>query len=254
MMNKLLERLTKIVDNTSLKILWDFELDKYTLMKIKKFEFINPYLLSLEDDNDIDNREIKYSRYIPLLTSLYHDINNFTLENEYIDKNIFIEILFKKNISSIDLKNTPLYKVNYHMYQKLIDLFILKNTNYIRKDLININHIFTILLLLPFPLINNEQINDIKIKNENKLISKNFLNENDFKNIEFWFEGNNILKNDDDEDNNLILIKNFFGLLFNKNGIINLKEFLDIISLNIIVDNNKNFDKNKIHLYKDLLF
>ena len=254
MMNKLLERLSKIVDNASLKIIWDFELDKYTLMKIKKFEFMEPYMSFLEDDNEIDNREIYYSRYIPILTSLYHDISNFTLENEFIDKNTFIEVLLKKNISSIDLKNTPLYKLNYHLYQKLIDLMVIKNGNYIRKDLININHFFTILLLLPFPIINDESIKDIKEKNESKLISKNFLDENDFKNIEFWFEGNNILKNDDDEDINLNNIKKFLCLIFSKNGIINLQEFLEIISLKIITDNNEDFDKNKIKLYKDMFF
>ena len=96
MMNKLLERLSKIVDNPTLKIIWDFELDKFSLMKIKKFEFPDPYNLFLEDDNEIDNKEIKYGKYIPLLISLYNDINNFSLQNEFIDKSVFIDILYKK--------------------------------------------------------------------------------------------------------------------------------------------------------------
>ena len=56
--------------------------------------------------------------------------------------------MFKKNISSIELKNTPIYKVNFHMYQKIIDLMTVQNKKFLRKDLININHFFTILLLL----------------------------------------------------------------------------------------------------------
>ena len=257
MMNKLLERLSKIVDNTSLKIIWDFELDKYTLMKTKKFEFSEVYQTFLEDDNEIDNREIKYGKYIPILISLFNDINNFSLQNEFIDKSVLIDILFKKDISSIELKNTPIYKFNFHMYQKWIDLMVIKNTKYIRKDLININHMFTILLLLPFPVIKDKDIENIKDKVKDKLISKCYLKDNDFKEIDFWFEKNNILKNDDEDDNgnnNLNLIKNFLTLLYNKNGKINIEEFLNVVSLNILVENNENFDKNKIKNYKDLFF
>ena len=257
MMNKLLERLSKIVDNTNLKIVWDFELDKYTLMKTKKFEFPEPYNSFLEDDNENDNREIKYGKYIPILISLYNDINNFSLQNEVIDKNVLIEILFKKDIAAIELKNTPIYKVNFHMYQKLIDLMIIKNKNYIRKDLLNINHIFAILLLLPFPIINDKNIEDLKNKAQDKLISKCYLKENDFKDLELWFERNKILKNDDEDDygsNNLNLIKNFLCLLFNKNGNINFEDFLNVVSLNILVENNEAFEKNKYKFYKDLFF
>ena len=257
MMNKLLERLSKIVDNTNLKIIWDFELDKYTLMKTKKFEFPEPYNSFLEDDNEIDNREIKYGKYIPILISLYNDINNFTLQNEFIDKNVLIEILFKKDIAAIELKNTPIYKVNFHMYQKMIDLMIIKNKNYIRKDLLNINHIFTILLLLPFSIINEKNIVDLKNKAKDKLISKCYLKENDFKELELWFERNKILKNDDEDDygsNNVNLIKNFLCLLFNKDGNINFEDFLNVVSLNILKENNESFEKNKYKFYKDLFF
>ena len=257
MMNKLLERLSKIVDNTNLKIIWDFELDKYTLMKTKKFEFPEPYNSFLEDDNEIDNREIKYGKYIPILISLYNDINNFTLQNEFIDKNVLIEILFKKDIAAIELKNTPIYKVNFHMYQKMIDLMIIKNKNYIRKDLLNINHIFTILLLLPFSIINEKNIVDLKNKAKDKLISKCYLKENDFKELELWFERNKILKNDDEDDygsNNVNLIKNFLCLLFNKDGNINFEDFLNVVSLNILEENNESFEKNKYKFYKDLFF
>ena len=258
MMNKLLERLGKIVDNTSLKILWDFELDKYTLMKIKKFEFIDSYTSFLDDDNENENREIKYGKYIPILISLYNDINNFSLQNEFIDKNVLIEILFKKNISSIELKNTPIYKVNFHMYQKIIDLMTIQKNNFLRKDLININHIFTFLLLLPFPIVKENEIENIKNKFKDKLISKIYLKENDFKEINLWFEKNKILKNDDDDDNNgnnsLNMIKTFLCLLFNKNGNINFEEFLNVINLNVLADNNENFDKSKYKFYKDLFF
>ena len=257
MMNKLLERLSKIVDNTSLKIIWDFELDKYTLMKTKKFEFNDSYNLFLEDDNESENREIKYGKYIPLLINLYNDINNFCLQNEFIDKSVLIDILFKKDISSIQLKNTPIYKVNFHMYQKLIDLITIKEEKYIRKDLININHIFTILLLLPFPIITDKQIEEMKNKVKDKLISKCYLKESDFREIDFWIDGNNILKNDDEDDygnNNLNLIKNFCCLLFNKGGNINFNDFLNVISLNVLVENNESFDKNKFKFYKDLFF
>ena len=257
MMNKLLERLSKIVDNTSLKIIWDFELDKYTLMKTKKFEFIDSYTFFLDDDNEGDNREIRYGKYIPILISLYNDLNNFSLQNEFIDKNVLIEIMFKKNISSIELKNTPIYKVNFHMYQKIIDLMTVQNKKFLRKDLININHFFTILLLLPFPIIKESEIENIKNNFNDKIISKCYLKENDFKEINLWFEKNKIFKNDDEDDNgfnSINMIKNFLGLLYNKNGLINFEEFLNVISLNILVDNNEIFEKDKYKLYKDLFF
>ena len=226
-------------------------------MKTKKFEFINSYNSFLEDDNENENKEIKYGKYIPILISLYNDINNFSLQNEFIDKNVLIDVLIKKNISSIELKNTPIYKINFHMYQRIIDLITIKNKNYIRKDLININHVFTILLLLPFPIVKENEIDEIKNKVKDKLISKCYLKENDFKEINLWFEKNKILKNDDDEDNgnnNLNLIKNFLYLLFNKNGNINFEDFINVISLNVFVENNEKFDKNKIKFYKDLFF
>ena len=50
------------------------------------------------------------------------------------------------------------------------------------------------------------------------------------------------------------MIKNFLGLLYNKNGLLNFEEFLNVISLNILVDNNEIFEKDKYKLYKDLFF
>ena len=143
------------------------------------------------------------------------------------------------------------------MYQKLIDLITIKEEKYIRKDLININHIFTILLLLPFPIITDKQIEEMKNKVKDKLISKCYLKESDFREIDFWIDGNNILKNDDEDDygnNNLNLIKNFCCLLFNKGGNINFNDFLNVISLNVLIENNESFDKNKFKFYKDLFF
>ena len=39
----------------------------------------------LEDDNENENRDIKYSKYMPIIISLYNDIINFTLQNEFIN-------------------------------------------------------------------------------------------------------------------------------------------------------------------------
>ena len=255
MMNKLLERLSKIVNNSNMKIMWDFELDKYSMMKIKNFDFFDPYYSMIEDDNENENKEIKYSKYMPILISLYNDITNFTLQNEFINRNTFIEILLKKNISSIELKNTPLYKLNYHMYQKLIDKMIIKNRDNVRKDLVNIKHIFTMLLLLPINVINEKQVNELKSQVEGKLISQNFLKESDFKEIKLWFESNKIIKYDEDEENSINLIKNFIYLLFCKsNGNINFEDFLNTITLRIFEENDKDFKKEEIKLYKDLIF
>ena len=209
----------------------------------------------IEDDNENENRDIKYSKYMPIIISLYNDITNFTLQNEFINRDVFIEILLKKNISSTELKNTPLYKLNSHMYQKLIDKMIIKNRDNLRKDLINIKHIFTILLLLPLPIINETQIQELKKQVEGKIIFQCFLKENDFKEIKLWFENNKILKYDEDEENTLNLIKNFLILLFSKNtGNINLEDFLNTITLKIFEENDNTFKKEGLKLYKDLLF
>ena len=255
MMNKLLERLSKIVNNSNMKIMWDFELDKYNMMKIKNFEFYDSYLSMIEDDNENENKEVKYSKYMPIIISLYNDINNFTLQNEFINRNTFIEILLKKNISSIELKNTPLYKLNYHFYQKLIDKMVIKNRDNARKDLINIKHIFTILLLLPLPIINDSQLSQIKKQVEGKIISQCFLKESDFKETKLWFENNKILKYDEDDENSINLIKNFLYLLYCKsNGNMNFDDLLNTITLKIFEDNDKEFKKDGLKLYKDLLF
>ena len=255
MMNKLLERLSKIVNNSNMKIMWDFELDKYNMMKIKNFEFYDSYLSMIEDDNENENKEVKYSKYMPIIISLYNDINNFTLQNEFINRNTFIEILLKKNISSIELKNTPLYKLNYHFYQKLIDKMVIKNRDNARKDLINIKHIFTILLLLPLPIINDNQLSQIKKQVEGKIISQCFLKESDFKETKLWFENNKILKYDEDDENSINLIKNFLYLLYCKsNGNMNFDDLLNTITLKIFEDNDKEFKKDGLKLYKDLLF
>ena len=253
MMNKLLERLSKIVNNSNMKIMWDFELDKYNMMKIKHFQFNDPYYNMIDDDNENENKEVKYSKYIPIIISLYNDINNFSLQNEFIDKNVFIEILLKKNISSIELKNTPLYKLNYHMYQKLIDKMIIKNRDFVRKDLINLKHIFTILLLLPLPIINEDQANQLKNQVEGKIISQCFLKESDFKEIKLWFENNKILKYD--EDDIITHVKNFLYLLYSKsNGNMNFEDLINTITLKIFEDNDSEFKKDGLKLYKDLLF
>ena len=250
-----MERLSKIVNNSNMKIMWDFELDKYNMMKIKHFEFHDPYNSMLDDDSENENKEVKYSKYIPIIISLYNDITNFTLQNEFISRNVFIEILLKKNISSIELKNTPLYKLNYHMYQKLIDKMIIKNRDNIRKDLINIKHIFTLLLLLPLPIITDSQVIQLKQQVEGKMISQCFLKDNDFKEIKLWFENNKILKYDEDDESNMNHIKNFLYLLFAKNnGNMNFEDFLNTITLKIFEDNDDQFKKDSFKLYKDLLF
>ena len=255
MMNKLLERLSKIVNNSNMKIMWDFELDKYNMMKIKHFEFADPYISMLDDDSENDNKEVKYSKYLPIIISLYNDITNFTLQNEFISRNTFIDILLKKNISSIELKNTPLYKLNYHMYQKLIDKMVIKNRDNVRKDLINIKHIFTILLLLPLNIISDSQVTQMKRQVESKMISQCFLKDNDFKEIKFWFENNKILKYDEDDESILNHIKNFLYLLYAKsNGNMNFEDFLNTITLKIFEDNDDQFKKDSVKLYKDLLF
>ena len=255
MMNRLLERLSKIVNNSNMKIMWDFELDKYNMMKIKHFEFPDPYKAMLEDESENENKDIKYSKYMPIIISLYNDITNFTLQNEFISKNVLIEILLKKNISSIELKNTPLYKLNYHMYQKLINKMIIKNRDNVRKDLINIKHIFTIMLLLPLPIITDSQVSQLKNQMEGKIISQCFLKESDFKDVKLWFENNKILKYDEDDETNISHIKNFIYLLYAKsNGNMNFEDFLNTITLKIFEDNDKEFKKDGLKLYKDLLF
>ena len=40
---------------------------------------------------------------------------------------------------------------------------VIKSQNFVRKDVLNINHIFTILLLLPFPIIKEKDIEEMKI-------------------------------------------------------------------------------------------
>ena len=83
------------------------------------------------------------------------------------------------------------------------------------------------------------------------------MKESDFKETKLWFEKSRILKYDEDDENNSIVstIKNFIYLLFSKsNGNINFEDYVNTITLKIFEDNDNEFKKDGLKLYKDLLF
>ena len=109
-----------------------------------------------------------------------------------------------------------------------------ENDNIESQELIFTNHILTILFLICFEIIPENEIDNMKRENESKLINGKFLNKNDFINIKFWFE-ELINKKCRTEKGLAEQFKIFlFDLNENNNGLINFIQFIDLISLKLL--------------------
>ena len=105
MMNKLISHLRNIVDNGKL-MLWDFELDKFNIYKeitvhFNSDDFFDPKNRDSDEYDEYLIREINYAQYIDYLSKVYSDVKLYTLQNEFISKDIFEEIFIRKNIIPI---------------------------------------------------------------------------------------------------------------------------------------------------------
>ena len=255
MMNALMERLRKIVKN-NLKVQWDFELDKFNVYKPINVKFHNNYLNIEDYESDFDLKDINYLKYINLLNKSYKMIKLFTIQNEFISINNFTEILIKKFISPLilDYQDTPLFKLSFHKLNNLFNLLLPKENEKGRGDIININHAFTLLALLPFKILDETVYNEMYDNIKDKLINHCFLNKNDFNEIEFWFEEEKIFKDAEEEKQiekeDKINLKEFLEELYiNEENEINFEDLMNIVRLKTVNVE----EKDKIYKYCDLM-
>ena len=128
-----------------------------------------------------------------------------------------------------------------------------KNKDKKYQELIHSNDILTILFLICFEVINNDEIDNMKKQNENKLINDKYMNKGDFINIKFWFEEKIVkaFKNYNEINSKFKLF--LFELNENKNGFINFVHFSDLISLKSL-NFKKDHNPNEIKYYFDLFY
>ena len=121
------------------------------------------------------------------------------------------------------------------------------------QELIYTNQILTILFLICFEVISEEQSELIKKENENKLINGKFLNKNDFISIKFWFEDiiNRKCKTEQGLSEQFKIF--LFDINANNNDLINLIDFIDLISLKSMKFKD-DADRNKIINYFNLFY
>ena len=244
MMNKLISHLRNIVDNGKL-MLWDFELDKFNIYKeitvhFNSDDFFDPKNRDSDEYDEYLIREINYAQYIDYLSKVYSDVKLYTLQNEFISKDIFEEIFIRKNIiptlntnPNIIIKS-PLYKLSNHHFRQIINRLIVKNEKG-RQDLININHIFTLLALLHFDTV--DDTSDILEQVKDNLKDHCFISKEEFYNINFWYEPQEEKINSKlyDENDKYTTVKDFILEMYvNPKDQVNIVEILNVIGLKIL--------------------
>ena len=256
-----------ILSNTIESKISNVEEEKLNIIKIYEFfnnvdDVNNCNFISLIKKNEIQNGLIR----------------KFTFENIF-----FIDKLIKNNDKN--LLPPSFYRFDFHNISLFFSHFVIsskkfkfeineekfqekntENKSNNKKDfysespepqeLIYTNIILTILVLYGFQIPSYMYISRLKSEICDKLIN-GYLKENDFNNINFWFEddlNNSFTKNKEKRDE---LYKGFKTLLFNINknskNLLNLDQFIDIITLKSL-----NFEqseaKEKINKYYNLFY
>ena len=158
------------------------ELDIFNIYKKYDVKFKSN---DIKNFNKIENKDKKFDA--DELYKIYLDIKNYEIQSKYITVNTLIDILFKKHIFDFYNKTKAfmnLFKdLSFRYFNNFIYKLIIKTPK--GQNLIRTDFLFTLLLLINFPLPTNDQYNDIKnnIKNKNSFISKE-----KFLNINFWFQ------------------------------------------------------------------
>ena len=167
----------------------DFEFDSFDIYNKYKLH-IEDYFTNIKEEEDKKIELKKYNFSIIDLYSLYNLIKEYSSESihYYVKTNIVKEMLIKqyfienpsnKNNKAISEK---IRELNYENYHYFIDLF-----EEFDGKFININELFTTLILIGSNTITNDKWKE--------LITENILHKEDFMNIEFWFENDAYLNN-----------------------------------------------------------
>jgi hypothetical protein len=179
----------------------DFEFDSFDIYNKYKLK-IEDYFINIKEEDDKKLEIKKYFYNINDLYSLYLLTKEYSSEsiNYLVKTNIVKEILIKKyfienpsnlNNKAISVKIRELNFENYHFFFSLFEEYDGKY--------VNINELFTTLILIGSYSITNEKWKE--------LFSENILNKDSFMKIKFWFENDNYLnKCINQEEENIIII------------------------------------------------
>ena len=198
-MNELIYKIKKNIKEGIIKLnIKDVELDLFDIYEKSNVNFSQfnlNYLYSLPEKD----KKINYNN----LYMIYLDIKNFEIQNNYVNVNTVIDIVFKKYLFESKSKGfmNYMHKIPFcHLYTFLSKYIIKKDKGY---SIIKLNELFTSLALLNrVPPKKEQQLSMMKSVND-KLKYKMYLSKNEFMNCKMWFEkyehnieNNNIEGND----------------------------------------------------------
>ena len=177
----------------------EFEFDSFDIYNKYKLN-VESYFTNVKEEEEKKIEMKKYYYNIAELYSLYNTIKEYSSEsiNYLVKTNIVKEMLIKKyfiqnpsnlNNNAISQKIRELNFENYHFFFSLFEEYDGKY--------VNINELFTTLILIGSYSITNEKWKE--------LFSENILNKDGFMKIKFWFENDNYLnKCINQEEENII--------------------------------------------------
>ena len=294
-LNSLLEHLKECVEIGDYEeIEQKFELDDFSekFFPIKYEDIINDNLNINEIDFNEDEINIKQNVFsLKFFEGVFKEIKMYEICNNVIIKDVFVEVFLKHNL--YDSKKSKFFSLNlqkmdFHNFSNFLDYFVFSNVDIEIKENSNenskkndennnenndenyefylVNCLMTILLLINYSTVNENECNQIKNNNLDKIYKGNLMKKEDFLNIKYSFEEQEnfneqmeILFDDEKDIQNYNKKRKLKELLFNINKInddeINIEVFFDIISLKNIT---KALEPKEIEItpikYLDLFF
>ena len=177
----------------------EFEFDSFDIYNKYKLKIEDYFITNKEDDDrKIEIKKFNYS--VVDLFNLYNLLKEYSSESiDYLVKtNIVKEMLIKKyfieNPSNINNNaiSQKIRELNYEHYHHFISLFEEYDGKYV-----NINELFTTLILIGSDTISNEKIKELS--------TENILKKEDFMKINFWFENDVYLSKPFNEEEEKII-------------------------------------------------
>lgn len=227
-MNEIISHFREQIENNESKLEYNEEMDKfdiYTLLNLKFEEFDVQRGIDIKEENKLID--------IAELNKCYQDLKSYEIQNNFITETSLIDILLRKNLidkKSKGFSNTfrslPFYNLNLFI-QKLII-----HTENDRK-LIRLNHLFILLLVLHFPLMNEDKEKEANKSVEGKFKFHCYLEREDFMNCHLWFEDTT------DKEYSKSIKEMLFNINKNDNNEINFVELINVLRLKTITITNR---------------
>lgn len=222
-MNEIVVNFKEQLDNQELRLDYYQELDVFDIYDILKLKF-EDFEVKKDADIPIENKLIDINE----LNKCYQDLKSFEIQNNYITKERVIDILIKKNLIhkkskgfSNSFRLLPFYNLNMFI-EKLVAI-----TDKGRK-LIKIKHLFILLSVLHFKIMDDEDERETSLPLEGKFHFHCYLLKEDFMNSTLWFESTT------DKDYCKLIKEFIFNVMKNDDNQINFTELLNVLRLKTI--------------------